>query len=258
MKTKKNAAELFDSYYGALFGERWPLLKKALLAEQEQTALDDFLKRPYYLDRASVWAAEALEVEEGMRVLDMCAAPGGKTLVLAKALKGKGLLTVNDRSDKRFFRLKRTTELLCPPYDAVIKMTRIDASRYSLVTGVTADFDRILLDAPCSSEEHVLKNNYYLDQWSPGRIKRLAVQQTAMLCQALELCRSGGRIVYSTCALTPDENDDVIAKILKKRAGLFKIIENTCKHGEKTRYGCHILPDRAAAGPLYYAILEKI
>ena len=93
--------EFFD-YFEEVYGERWPALLESLKGEGCATKLqfDDALE-PYFLDEASVFAAKALAVEPGMDVLDMCAAPGGKSLVIASMLKGEGSLQCNDRSPDR-------------------------------------------------------------------------------------------------------------------------------------------------------------
>ncbi|MBR5927061.1 MAG: RsmB/NOP family class I SAM-dependent RNA methyltransferase, partial [Spirochaetia bacterium] len=118
-------------------------------------------------------------------------------------------------------------------------------------------YDRVLLDAPCSSERHVLSSPYYLAQWTPARTKQLAIRQFAMLAAALDAAKAGGRIVYSTCSISPLENDGVVEKLFKKRKGLFDIVELEPEIGEKTKYGIQILPDTAGAGPIYYCCLEK-
>lgn len=91
----------FFEYYANLFGPRWESLQKALLGENKPKELQIENATPYFLDEASFFAANALGVLPGMDVLDMCAAPGGKTLVLANALKGEGSLQSNDRSPDR-------------------------------------------------------------------------------------------------------------------------------------------------------------
>ena len=92
----------FDRYYQEIYKERWQTLKTALLEQTTPVAFQYSPScQPYYLDEASVIAASALPVEKGNTVLDMCAAPGGKSLVLAKKLGGSGSLVCNDRSSKR-------------------------------------------------------------------------------------------------------------------------------------------------------------
>ncbi|MBN1647490.1 MAG: RsmB/NOP family class I SAM-dependent RNA methyltransferase, partial [Spirochaetales bacterium] len=114
------------------------------------------------------------------------------------------------------------------------------------------------LDAPCSSERHVLGSPVHLGQWSPSRSKRLAVQQFAMLAAALDAVKPGGLIIYSTCSIAPQENDDIIARLHKKRAGLFETVPPGNDYGEPTAYGRQVFPDSCnGAGPLYFAKVRK-
>ncbi|MGL4524566.1 MAG: RsmB/NOP family class I SAM-dependent RNA methyltransferase [Spirochaetia bacterium] len=244
----------FDEFYQASFGSRWSKLRSSLMLTHPYHEITVDLHTPYYLDKASLIAVQALDLHPGQQILDLCAAPGGKALLIAQATGKNACLTVNERSVDRFHRLRRTMDLLKTPPQ--ITFTRSDARRYSMLhPGLL--FDRILLDAPCSSEAHVLKSPQYLSQWSTKRPKRLAIEQIAMLCQALDLCRVGGKIVYSTCSINGCENDGVIEKMLKKRAHLFSIEPANFGLGEKTTHGWQVWPDRHQQGPLYIAILKR-
>jgi 16S rRNA C967 or C1407 C5-methylase (RsmB/RsmF family) len=123
--------EFFD-YYEKLFAERWPALLESLKGEGCATELrfGEGLE-PYYLDEASVFAAKALGVVPGEDVLDMCAAPGGKTLVIASMLKGEGSLQSNDRSPDRRLRLQRVIENSLPEaWRSIIKVTGYDGMKF--------------------------------------------------------------------------------------------------------------------------------
>lgn len=251
--------EFFD-YYENLFGERWPSLLEALKGEGCATELrfGEGLE-PYYLDEASVFAAKALDVHPGMDVLDMCAAPGGKTLVIASMLEGNGSLQSNDRSPDRRLRLQRVLENSLPEaWRSIVKVTGYDGMKFGLHR--RESFDRILLDAPCSSDRHVLASPTHLAEWSSKRVKRLSVEQGALLASAVDALRPGGTLVYGTCALSPLENDKVVEKILKKRPSMrSETIENLLPGADRTEFGVHILPDRSEGrGPIYCAKLVKI
>ena len=231
-------------------------MRQALLQEVNYHCLD-LGAEPYYLDRASLVAAEALGVRPGDRVLDMCAAPGGKSLVLAAALAGTGFLQSNDRSAARRQRLQRVLEQSLPPaWQSNLEISGHDGTNFGRYQ--PAAWDKILLDAPCSSERHVLQSPPHLAQWSPARAKNLAVQQYALLCSALDALRPGGELIYSTCALDERENDQIIAKLLKKRKNQVEIIPYLSPLGERTQYGWHILPDQSTgAGPIYFSKMRK-
>ena len=172
--------EFFD-YFSQLYGERWPALLESLKGEGCATELrfGEGLE-PYYLDEASVFAAESLGVLPGDRVLDMCAAPGGKSLVLASRLRGEGSLQSNDRSPDRRIRLSHVLENSLPEqWRSVISVTGYDGVKFGMHK--KESYDRILLDAPCSSDRHVLNAPEHLKVWSVKRVKRLAVEQGSLL-----------------------------------------------------------------------------
>jgi 5-methylcytosine rRNA methyltransferase NSUN4 len=280
----------------AVHGERWPALREALLAPVHQVArlnrfatsdsspalrnVSEFAGRAaivlepgekwkvesderglmstYVMDPASFYPAVALGVQPGEEILDMCAAPGGKTLILAEMLEEEGRLVSNEPSDRRRARLRAVIEDYAPKdwIEAHSKVTGHDGMRWCLHE--TEAFDRILLDAPCSGERHLLADPSEMSQWSPARSKNLAVRQYALLASALQVVRHGGRIVYSTCSISTIENDSVIARLLKKREGKAIVKPLSFEIGEATEHGWQILPDRGGYGPIYLAALERV
>ena len=217
MKRSKqiSGAAAFEAYYSALFGDRWTALREALLQETQPVAFSICGGKPYYLDQASIYAAQALPpIDEGS-YLDMCAAPGGKTLVLASGMGQEAHIQANELSRARRARLLTVlNEHLPPDINARIEVTGYDAA--TLPRYRQAYYDRILLDAPCSSERHVITDAKYLACWTPARIKMLAQRQWALLSAAFLLLKQGGFLVYVTCALADAENDGVVQKLLKK------------------------------------------
>lgn len=258
-KNKADSKELFDSYYREIYGERWDTLKEAMLKPSNPISLSDKLLTPYYLDKASLTAANALPVEKGNNVLDMCAAPGGKTLSIALRLDGKGSLVSNDRSPARRQRLKNVIDTcLDERQKSIITVTGHDSTKWGLYEKDV--YDRILLDAPCSSERHVLKDESELSKWSANRPKVIALNQFAMLAAALDAVKVGGYILYSTCSINPEEDDKVIEKLFRKRLDKFELVcINTENYVEKTEYGYIILPDTAnGEGPLFFSLIRRI
>ena len=286
----------FEAYYRSIFGKRWPTLRDALMQPSRQVARltphhPDPASRlpgraeplasserclqlepgsafespprsecpaPYYLlDGASVWAARALDVQPGDRVLDMCAAPGGKTLVLADDMGERGFLVANDRSSSRRARLHDVLEShLLEARRSRIRVTGHDATKWGLHQ--QSMYDRVLVDAPCSGERHLLDAPDRLREWSRGRPEQMAHRQYPLLCAALDAARVGGRIVYCTCALAPTENDEVIEQLLARSPDRVECLELQLPRGEATEYGWHVLPDTADGwGPLFVAGLER-
>ena len=271
-----SGAEAFEAYYAALFGNRWPALREALLKETQPVAFSVRGGKPYYLDHASIYAAQALPPLDEGSYLDMCAAPGGKTLVLASGMGQEARIQANELSRSRRARLLTVlAEHLPPDISTRIEVTGYDAA--TLPRYRQACFDRILLDAPCSSERHVITDAKYLACWTPARVKMLAQRQWALLSAAFLLLKPGGFLVYATCALADAENDGVVQKLLKKygkeaavhngaaaapyAADTETAAGNDTKliASEKTLFGRRFLPDTCTgAGPLYFSLIEKI
>ncbi|MBP5161419.1 MAG: RsmB/NOP family class I SAM-dependent RNA methyltransferase [Spirochaetales bacterium] len=260
---KASGEERFEQYYGEIYGNRWAVLREALLKETNPVSLSDKLIEPYYMDKASILAASMLPISENNSVLDMCAAPGGKTLSIALRLNGKGRLISNDRSASRRNRLISVLDTcLSPELRSVVKVTGHDSTTWSLHERDA--YDRILLDAPCSSERHVLTDRKALAIWSPNRPKQLAIQQFAMLAAALDAAKDGAYILYSTCSICPLENEMIIEKLQKKREGLFEEVDLKDLHpelndsAESLSHGYIVLPDvQDGAGPLYFCLIRK-
>lgn len=215
---------------------------------------------PYYImDPASVHAVLALDAQPGERVADFCAAPGGKSLLIAEALREEGELVANDVSKTRRMRLLRVFKEYLP--EAVFERCKVigrDATQW--FRHERDAYDRVLLDAPCSSERHLLEDSKELASWSPRRVKVNAKRQENLLLAALDVVRVGGRIVYSTCALSPAENDGAVARLLKRRPGRARVEppEPRGGVGERAEHGVHILPDAGGSGPIYYSVLTRL
>ncbi|ADN02137.1 NOL1/NOP2/sun family protein [Spirochaeta thermophila] len=257
--------EGFHEYYRSLFGERWDGLVASMRTESPYHTLSEGLLAPYHLDPASLYPPALLAPEPGHRVLDLCAAPGGKTLLLALALKGRGLLVANEYSSSRRARLKQVLTLHLPTH--LLAPIRV-AGRDGRTWGIHEPeaYDRILADVPCSSEAHLLSSPSHLSRWTPARIRNLTHTQFALLSSAFLALAPGGLLVYATCALTPQENDGVVEKLVTRRGNALEIVQDPPPLPaslppltlEPTRYGFHILPDTSrGAGPLYMALIRK-
>lgn len=267
-------AEGFEQYYSQLFGNRWEELKNAFANENQAVKyMVPGAEKEYFLDSASVLAALSLPVKGAKSILDLCAAPGGKTLVIASRMDDDASLCANERSPERKHRLSTVVQTCLPQeISERIKVSCSDGS--SWCTRQTECFDRILLDAPCSSERHVIADPKYLNEWSLGRIKTVTTMQWALLSCAYRLLEVEGIMVYSTCALCPQENDEMIERLQKKfnkEGNAFTILEPTpdvseienyvkisLPDWEKTKYGYQILPDKQeGAGPIYFTVIKK-
>ena len=274
-KEKLFGAEGFEQYYGELYGERWETLKDSFAGEGSSVEFHvTGAEKSYFLDSASVLAALCLPLENATDLLDLCAAPGGKTLVLASRMSADATLSSNERSPERKHRLSTVVQTCLPPeISERVKTSCSDGATWC--TRQNECFDRILLDAPCSSERHVIADPKYLNNWSPSRIKTVTTEQWALLSSAYRLLRPEGILLYSTCALCPQENDEMIERLYKKfnkDGTAFSLLEpapqleeisafvqNLELPGfEKTKYGYMIMPDKQnGAGPIYFSIICK-
>jgi len=259
---KRSGAHAFHEFYGELFGERWPVLAEALRSDSRQIAYSHNLLAPYYLDQASVDAARALPLANACSILDLCAAPGGKSLVLAGSMPGDATLVANERSSSRRARLHRVLDAHLPAAIRTrVTVTGHDARKWGMYEKNA--YDAVLLDAPCSSEQHLLQSPGHLEKWSAARTRNLAAQAYAMLASAVDACVPGGYVLYSTCALSPVENDGVVDRIVEGRRRVSVIRSSAGERpefppGEETRHGVIILPDVAAGrGPIYRCLLQK-
>ncbi|KAJ8600742.1 hypothetical protein CTAYLR_003932 [Chrysophaeum taylorii] len=278
----------FTSRDGALVGDGWEVTRHSgcsLLVRRGGTTLLRGGNRSshYALDGASALAALAVAPVAGDRVLDLCAAPGGKALVLAGQLRdGGGALIANEKVAARRTRLRRVLETYLPGRPLleardVPRAQRLDqAGLHVAVAGIDATdrrafrtlpfaFDKILVDAPCSGERYFVHGAS--DHWSASRVKRDAKLQLAILRGAVVALGPRGRLVYCTCSIAPGQNDDVVDKFLNKvhkstgrRLRVDDPLANLPRDSvaagaERTSYGAMMLPDTTPYGPLYWTVL---
>jgi 16S rRNA (cytosine1407-C5)-methyltransferase len=255
--------ECFENYYHGIYGDRWPVLRKSLLEGAGAVFYTHNLTRPYLLDRASILAAESLRVPAEGTILDACAAPGGKTLVIASLMGSAVTLLANELSNNRRRRLVNTLdEHLDTALRGRVTVSGFDAAALaSAKRGKKSErcrFAAVLLDAPCSSEAHVIRSEAALKQWTPARPRFLAKRQWALLSAAFLLLAPGGCLVYATCAISPDENDGVASRLLKKYGNLAALDRPGFTEGEETETGRIILPDTEnGIGPMFVARFMK-
>jgi 16S rRNA (cytosine967-C5)-methyltransferase len=164
----------------------------------------------YLQDEASQLVPEVLNAARGERVLDLCAAPGGKTTLIADRAEDNALIVASDRFPGRLATVIGTTKL---HQLKSIKPLLLDAANKLPFSPST--FDKVLVDAPCSGTGTLRGNPEIRWRLSPSAITAFAEQQKRFLTNAAEVLKRGGRLIYSTCSIEPEENEDVIQEFIR-------------------------------------------
>ncbi len=226
-------------------------------------------------EEAAMMAVAALQPQPGDRVLDLCAAPGNKSVQLADAVGPNGWVVANDVSSARLNVLRGMADRFALPN---LSITVHDGAsfpdRAHPGTDIPIRFDATLVDVPCSCEGTSRKNPSVLSRSGDARRDALPSLQESLLRRAIHLTRPGGRILYATCTFAPEENEMVVNRVLdaplpgdEVRVLPISIPGTTLDPGI-TRWGSHVLdqtleqtariwPDRNDTGGFYLALLQK-
>lgn len=165
----------------------------------------------YYLQEPSAMTpANLLPIEPGERVLDLCAAPGGKATELGAKLNHQGLLVANDISNSRAKALLKNIELFGIPNVLVTS-----EPPEKLAEKFPAFFDKILIDAPCSGEGMFRKNPGMMKDWETYGPKHYSELQRSIVPHALRMLKPGGMLLYSTCTFSPEENEGSVKYMME-------------------------------------------
>lgn len=219
----------------------------------------------YYLQEPSAMTpASRIPVEPGERVLDVCAAPGGKATELGAKLKGEGVLIANDISNSRARGLLKNLELF-----GIGNMMVISEEPGKLVEYFPEYFDKILIDAPCSGEGMFRKDKKMVKAWEEHGPEFFSKLQRSIITQAAAMLKPGGMILYSTCTFDPLENEKTVEYLLET-CPEFKICEmegyeGFCEgipkyvedHSEEYRKTVRIFPHKMQGEGHYLALVKK-
>jgi 16S rRNA C967 or C1407 C5-methylase (RsmB/RsmF family)/NOL1/NOP2/fmu family ribosome biogenesis protein len=229
------------------------------LAERPVFTLDPlFHAGAYYPQEASSqlvgWAARrVLDFGGPLRVLDLCAAPGGKATLLADLLNDDSLLVANEAIRSRVPPLRENLTRWGWPN---VLIANRDPEALSPLAGF---FDLVLVDAPCSGEGLFRKDADAAGHWSPEAAGRCALRQGRILSAARALVRPGGALVYSTCTFNPEENDGAVGRFLAE-AGEYAPLPLAFPAAwgvSATRYGGQCWPHRVRGEGFYLAVLRR-
>ena len=214
----------------------------------------------FYIQEPSAMApVEFLDIQKGMKILDLCAAPGGKSIQIASKLRGEGLLVSNDLSLKRARAILRNIEIF-----GVKNAIVTNASPEQLQSRFTEYFDRILVDAPCSGEGMFRKEPELIKSYS-RILHNITETQLEILKRAAQMLKATGRMVYSTCTFNPAENENIIEKFLEEHPNFetidpfqqYPIIKD---HGFQKGHSVHsarLYPHKFHGEGHFFAVLKK-
>ena len=234
---KTDQARLREAF-GALL-ESAPFAQHSFYLDSPHKAGADplFHAGAYYMQEPSAASAvTVLNPLKGERILDLCAAPGGKSTQIAAALQGDGLLWSNEYVKNRARILEQNIERM-GVRNAVVS----SADSAQLAQRLQGFFDGVLVDAPCSGEGMFRKEPEALTCWSEENVRMCAARQREILQNAADMVRPGGRLVYSTCTFAPEENECTVAWLLAARPDLEPLTVDVS-------FGCAGLPYETVAG----------
>ncbi|XP_040910269.1 5-methylcytosine rRNA methyltransferase NSUN4 [Toxotes jaculatrix] len=228
----------------------------------------------YLLDAASVLPCLALDVQKGHNVLDLCAAPGGKTLALFQT-QAIRFLCVNDTSVSRTLRLRRVLQSYVPKEfltDDNLRITSMDGTKWGEIE--RNSFDRVLVDVPCTTDRHSVMedDNNIFSKMRTGERRRLPQLQLELLLAGIKAACPGGEIMYSTCTLSQIQNLGVVEQaihVAQEKHGIHLEVVNlrplthmfrkTFHFASELHLGEMVIPHLAANfGPIYMCKLRRL
>ncbi len=219
----------------------------------------------YYIQEASAQLPAALlQASFGERVLDLCAAPGGKSTQIAASMEGKGLLICNEIHPARAKILSENVERM-----GIANALVTNETPQALAAVFTEYFDKIMVDAPCSGEGMFRKNEEAVEEWSVENVNICAGRQDEILDCAAGMLAYGGRLVYSTCTFAPEENEGSVSRFLKRHPE-FEIVTTVKSEGmesgradwinepvEGLQHTIRLFPHKVRGEGHFAAILKK-
>ncbi len=243
----RSAAELPKGSAGDTGGRVWAEVPWAENGFYYETA-DQPGKHPYheagvyYIQEPSAMApAELLKVRPGERVLDLCAAPGGKSTQIAAKLGGEGFLLCNEIHPARAKILSENIERM-----GIINAYVTNETPEHLEELFPEYFDKILVDAPCSGEGMFRKNEAACEEWSLENVMKCAARQDTILDCAAGMLKPGGRLVYSTCTFAPEEDEGSVRRFLERHKGFRLLPIEKGPFGPAECDGCYEDPDQGS------------
>ena len=245
----------------------------------EATMISKFHSDMFYLDVASLLPVSALSPFQEMdSILDMCAAPGGKSLAMLFLNQGLQFRLTSTDEDWGSDRMKRLRHNIESSEKYVADSVVVPPEDIDNICAI--GFDRILVDAPCTSDRHLLSSGD-IASWSAKKVRMSADRQIDLLTTALSRTKAGGRVVYSTCALSIFENDNVVDRVLSNSSCEILPFDKSCLSSksvqeslgsflgvvsdmvdalQRTKFGYLLCPHQVVGfnGPIYFSLIRKL
>jgi NOL1/NOP2/sun family putative RNA methylase len=256
LNTAKMSQEMLLSIYPSL--KRHPIVDNAFLYDKDELDLGKSIYYElgcFYLQEPSAMLpAYLLNPQPGDLVLDLCAAPGGKSMQTSFLMKNEGLIISNDISKQRAFAISENAERLGR---GNLLITNND---FSLIYDKFINtFDKIILDAPCSGSGMFRKEDKMSEDWSYQKVIKNAEIQKQLIMIAYAMLKPGGKMVYSTCSFSYEEDEEIIDFLLNNTDAELNHIPDSLYyfHNKNNDKGIHILPSLFPGEGHYIALISK-
>ena len=256
LNEEKMSQETLLNLYPSL--KRHPIIPNAFLYNKNELELGKSIYHElgcFYLQEPSAMLpAFLLNPKEGEIVLDLCAAPGGKSMQASLLMKNTGLIVANDLARTRAYAISENAERMGRGNLLIINNDFSCIYQHYLNT-----FDKIILDAPCSGSGMFRKQSEMKDDWSYAKVTKYAEIQKELILYAYKMLKEGGEMVYSTCSFSYEEDEEVIEYLLNNSDATIKEIEVNPLYfvNPSKPLGIHLLPSLFPGEGHYVCLIKK-
>ncbi len=255
LNTEKMSEEKLLEFYPHL--AKHPVVPNGYLYDKNEYQLGKSVFHElglFYLQEPSAMLVSyLLGPQDNQIVLDLCAAPGGKSVQASLLMHGTGLILSNDISYPRAKIIKENAERIGL---ANLFITCNDFS--NIYQNYLNYFDAIILDAPCSGSGMFRKNDLMKDDWSINKVNKFASLQKELILMAYKMLRPGGKIIYSTCSFSYEEDEEVSQYLLDNTDAIYQPFEsNLYFYESKAKLGIHLFPNLFPGEGHYIALFKK-